>query len=62
MKQEFSMTKDNVTYRFTFIGFPDKKNSYGEIYVTDSSHTTYVLRGFDRQAVLKEAKKRIADK
>ncbi|TYS17729.1 hypothetical protein FZC78_07670 [Rossellomorea vietnamensis] len=62
MKKEFSIIRDNETYRFTIIGFPDKKNSYGEIYMTDSSHTTYVFRGFERQAVLKAAKKRIEDK
>ncbi|MGD6968552.1 hypothetical protein ACQCVP_19210 [Rossellomorea vietnamensis] len=45
-----------------FYRIPDKKNSYGEIYLTDSSHITYVFRGFERQAVLKEAKKRIEDK
>ncbi|TYS17735.1 hypothetical protein FZC78_07700 [Rossellomorea vietnamensis] len=61
MKKEFSIIRDNETYHLTIIGFHDKKNSYGEVYVSDSSHTTYVFRGTERQVVLKEAKKRIVD-
>ncbi|MGD6968556.1 hypothetical protein ACQCVP_19230 [Rossellomorea vietnamensis] len=62
MKKEFFMIRGNETYRFTIIGFHDKKNSYGEVYVRDSSHTTYVFRGTERQAVIKEAKKNITYK
>ncbi|MGD7024740.1 hypothetical protein ACQCVK_19330 [Rossellomorea vietnamensis] len=58
MKKEFTMIRGYEAYRFTIIGFSEKK-SYGEVYVSDSSHSTYVFRGTERQAVIKEAKKRM---
>lgn len=62
MKKEFSLTRDNVTYHFTILGFQKKQNSYGEIYISDSSQTAYVFRGTERKAVIKEAKKIILHK
>ncbi|MGD6968544.1 hypothetical protein ACQCVP_19170 [Rossellomorea vietnamensis] len=55
MKKEFSLTRDNITYHFTILGFQKKQNSYG--YVSDSSQTVYVFRGTERKAVIQEAKK-----
>ncbi|MGD6969230.1 hypothetical protein ACQCVP_22670 [Rossellomorea vietnamensis] len=62
VKKESSLTRDNVTYHFTILGFHKKQNSYGEIYISDSRQTAYVFRGTERKAVIKEAKKTILHK
>jgi hypothetical protein len=50
--------KDKDTYLFTFLGFHGQ-DGYGEIYIRDKTSTTYAFRGYDRQKILKEAKKQI---